>query len=83
MGHLIFVVLHVVAVLFGLVFLVVTIPAHLIYAAVSSRPAPEGAPTPQTHVLCPDCKELVRKEARVCKHCGCKLVPVVDESGAG
>jgi hypothetical protein len=32
-------------------------------------------PSPKTHVKCPDCKELVRKEARVCKHCGCKLVP--------
>lgn len=31
--------------------------------------------TPQTHVKCPDCAELVKKEARVCKHCGCKLVP--------
>lgn len=32
-------------------------------------------PTPDTHVKCPDCAELVRREARVCKHCGCKLVP--------
>ena len=34
-----------------------------------------NTPTPDTHVLCPDCKELVRKEASVCKHCGCKLRP--------
>lgn len=32
-------------------------------------------PSPDTHVKCPDCKELVRKEARKCKHCGCALVP--------
>jgi uncharacterized membrane protein YhdT len=32
-------------------------------------------PTPDSHVKCPDCAELVTKEARVCKHCGCKLVP--------
>jgi hypothetical protein len=32
-------------------------------------------PTPETHVLCPDCKEHVLKEARVCKSCGCKLIP--------
>jgi membrane protein implicated in regulation of membrane protease activity len=31
--------------------------------------------TPETHLQCPDCAELVRKEARVCKHCGCKLKP--------
>ena len=38
-------------------------------------PRPEVVPTPDTHVKCPDCKELVLKEARVCKHCGCKLIP--------
>lgn len=32
-------------------------------------------PTPETHVKCPDCAELVRREARVCKHCGCRLIP--------
>ena len=31
--------------------------------------------TPQTHVRCPDCKELVRKDAVKCKHCGSALVP--------
>ena len=34
-------------------------------------------PTPETHVLCPDCKEHVLKEAKVCKSCGCKLVPQI------
>ncbi len=33
------------------------------------------AATPDTHLRCPDCAELVLKAARVCKHCGCKLVP--------
>lgn len=33
------------------------------------------APSPNTHVKCPDCAELVLREARACKHCGCKLVP--------
>jgi hypothetical protein len=31
--------------------------------------------TPDTHVKCPDCRELVLKDARKCKHCGCALVP--------
>jgi hypothetical protein len=35
----------------------------------------DDKPTPNTHVKCPDCKELVIKDANVCKHCGCKLVP--------
>lgn len=28
-----------------------------------------------THIKCPDCKELVLKDARKCKHCGCTLDP--------
>ena len=28
-----------------------------------------------THVKCPECAELVLREARKCKHCGCTLVP--------
>jgi len=32
-------------------------------------------PTSETHVKCPDCAELVRREARICKHCGAKLEP--------
>lgn len=35
----------------------------------------EGIATPQTHVRCPDCRELVRKDARKCKHCGTHLIP--------
>ena len=31
--------------------------------------------SPDTHVRCPECRELVRKDARVCKHCHVKLVP--------
>lgn len=29
----------------------------------------------ETHVKCPDCRELVLKDARKCKHCGTALVP--------
>jgi hypothetical protein len=32
-------------------------------------------PHPDTHVKCPDCKGLVRKEASKCRHCGCRLTP--------
>jgi uncharacterized paraquat-inducible protein A len=72
--HAVFVVLHLVALLFaGPLLLFITIPAHIIYAAIASRrPA---KPNPWTHVKCPDCRELVLKDANVCKHCGCKLVP--------
>jgi hypothetical protein len=77
MGHLVFFVLDLIALLAGFVFLFITIPAHLIYAAIRSRKASSqrDSPSPSTHVRCPDCRELVHKEAHVCKHCGCKLVP--------
>ncbi len=44
--------------------------------ATLSRKGDPNAPTHETHVLCPDCKELVLNEAEVCKHCSCKLVPL-------
>ena len=31
--------------------------------------------TPKTHIKCPDCRELIIKDARKCKYCGCRLVP--------
>jgi hypothetical protein len=73
MGHVLFLLMHVAAVLFFPLALWVTLPLHVVYAAMGGRR--EGAPSPWTHVRCPDCKELVLKQARVCKHCGCRLVP--------
>lgn len=32
-------------------------------------------PTAESHVRCPDCRELVRADARKCKHCGTALAP--------
>lgn len=77
MGHFIFIVLHVVAVLFAIPLLVLTVPMHLIYGAAKDKrsPAPVDVPSPDTHVRCPDCRELVRADAVKCKHCGAKLVP--------
>ena len=31
--------------------------------------------TSKSHVRCPDCRELVRHDARKCKHCGTALIP--------
>lgn len=33
------------------------------------------SPTPNTHVRCPECRELVRVDAKLCKHCHTKLIP--------
>ena len=40
-----------------------------------------SGPPPNTHVICPDCRELVFAEARVCKHCGCRLIPMGRAAG--
>jgi hypothetical protein len=37
MGHFIFIVLHLMAIAFGFVFLFLTVPLHIIYAAVKSK----------------------------------------------
>jgi hypothetical protein len=34
--------------------------------------------TGDTHVRCPECRDLVRKDARKCKHCGTALIPSED-----
>jgi hypothetical protein len=44
-------------------------------AGALAAPAGADAPTPETHVRCPDCRELVRYDAVKCKHCGAALVP--------
>lgn len=43
-----------------------------------AAPRDPNAPSPDTHVRCPDCREFVYKDARKCKHCGIPLVPVMD-----
>jgi hypothetical protein len=48
--------------------------ATLFWAAVS-RPQRIDGISPETHVRCPECQELILKGARVCKHCGTRLVP--------
>jgi hypothetical protein len=35
--------------------------------------AENAPPTLETHFKCPECRELVRKDALKCKHCGCEL----------
>lgn len=51
--------------------------AALVWSATAKTHVLEGSevPTPDTHVRCPDCKELVRRDASKCKHCGTRLVP--------
>ena len=77
MGHIIFTLLHLVALLFFTVGLVVTIPLHIVYAAIkSNRKLPSSDdPKPDTHRRCPECREFVRADASRCKHCTTALIP--------
>jgi hypothetical protein len=54
-----------------------------LFCAVSGnlkQAAIAGAPSPLTHVKCPDCAELVLADAKVCKHCGAKLIPTANHT---
>lgn len=76
MGHLVLLIMHVAALLTAPAALFLTIPLHLIYGTTGRKGQPEAeSPNPSTHVRCPDCRELVRKDASICKHCGCRLAP--------
>lgn len=35
-----------------------------------------GRITPETHHRCPECKELIRRDASKCRYCGTKLTPL-------
>ena len=47
----------------------------LVWSATGDvKTADPAVPSPATHVLCPECRELVLRDARKCKHCGCALI---------
>lgn len=56
----------------GMLFSLIALLIVLVLPSVKEDPA---QPKPETHIKCPDCAEFVKREARVCKHCGCKLAP--------
>lgn len=60
---------------FVLAMLISPLLAVILLVLLPSLRSTPGGPTPDTHVKCPDCAELVLREARVCKHCGCRLAP--------
>lgn len=77
MGHVLFILLHLVALLTFPFGLIATVPLHIIYAAVQpNRPSSDpNVPRPETHRRCPECREFVRAEASRCKHCAIGLLP--------
>lgn len=67
---------------FGLIFnmLLFVVPGLIVLGLGSNiikrKSTSEDGATPDTHVRCPECRELILKEARLCKHCRTKLVPI-------
>jgi hypothetical protein len=50
--------------------------AAIVWSATGDvKTSDPSAPSPETHIRCPECRELVIRDARKCKHCGCALIP--------
>jgi len=82
MGHVLFLLIHFVLLLFFWIGLVVTIPLHLIYAAVSGGKRDPREGSLSKYVSCPYCKEAVHQEASVCPKCRGKLMPLSEQRAA-
>lgn len=59
----------------GGLFSLIALLLVIVLPSQKAPPADPNAPSPDTHVRCPDCREFVYKDARKCKHCGITLVP--------
>ena len=57
----------------GLAAIVISPPMAALLLLVSITPTDPDPKTDKTYVRCPDCRELIRRDATVCAHCGCKL----------
>jgi uncharacterized paraquat-inducible protein A len=78
MVTVVFWLLHAAAALFLWPALFVTVPAHLVVAALRPRPAPEPAPEAapaEARVACPRCQQPAPPRAHHCRACGCALPP--------
>lgn len=61
----------------GLLFSFLALIVVAILPSAKPKPVLAGAEeaTPDTHVRCPACRELVRRDASRCKHCQITLIP--------
>src|SRR3981189_300006 len=57
--------------------------AFLLLMMLPSRSKSAGAPETQELRKCPECAELILREAKKCKHCGSVVEPVAPPPGGG
>lgn len=53
----------------------------LLVALVPRGDSGQPAYTADTHRHCPECREVVRRDARKCKHCGSSIAPITAPPG--
>jgi len=56
--------------------------AFLLLMMLPSRSKSAGAPETQELRKCPECAELILREAKKCKHCGSDVEPLAPAKGA-
>lgn len=61
---------------FVLAVLISPLLAGLLLALLGRGDDGARAVTAATHRNCPECKEVVRRDARLCKHCHSKIEPI-------
>ena len=65
LGHGISATFHVTALYFGAAYLLITIPVHLVYAAVALAKEDGSVRRPKMDALCAECTELVTNPTKV------------------